>query len=141
MSPFRSDSEYSEIFRSVWNKYIPTLIAKFPSDVVEEIKLNWETRIEFLISSKENDFEPFNIRALKPQDSLPQEPISEALTKQPVQRRETAITATFYPKKISSFSLEDLEKDVSLVFYCDTKRYRPWIGLFLEMLTVEGTLK
>ena len=141
VSPFRSENEYSDIFRSVWSKYIPTLEAKFPADVVAEIKTNWETRIEFLISLKESDYKPFNIRDLKPQDTLPQEPISEALTKQPVQRRETAITATFYPKEISSFSLEDLEMDVSLVFYCDTKRYRPWIGLFLETLTVDGTPK
>ena len=139
VSPFRSESDYSEIFRSVWNKYVPTLGSKFPVKEVEEIKSSWESRIKFLINLKEEDYEAFDIRILKCQEVLPAEQAQESTPRQAIPRKETAVTATFYPKEISSFSVEDLEKDVSLVFYCDTKRFRPWIGLFLEMICENGT--
>jgi hypothetical protein len=32
--------------------------------------------------------------------------------------------------EISSFSVLDLKQSVSLVFYTQTKKWRPWIGLF-----------
>ena len=139
VSPFRSESEYAEIFRSVWNKYVPTLASKFPVKEVEEIKLSWESRIKLLINLKEEDYEAFDLRILKGQEVLPAEQAQESTPRQAIPRKETAVTATFYPKEISSFSVEDLEKDVSLVFYCETKRFRPWIGLFLEMVSENGT--
>ena len=61
----------------------------------------------------------------------------QAVRRPPSQSRITAIMAAFYPQEVSSFSVEDLKEDVSLVFYCEVKRYRPWIGLFLELISCD----
>ena len=84
------------------------------------------------------DYKAFSLKSLKCQEPQQLDQSEDSITKPRRPRKETAVTATFYPKEISSFSVEDLEKDTSLVFYCETKRFRPWIGLYLEMVRGEG---
>ena len=52
--------------------------------------------------------------------------------------KQANLTATFYPEETSSFSIEDLEVDTTLVIYCDIKRSRPWVGLFCELVTEDN---
>ena len=133
VTKFREDSEYNKIFQSVLNKYIPTLEAKFTADQIESIKTAWEKRIIFLIDVKESDFEPFNINVLKKQ--VKDISANEVNTcNQRNQNRETKITATFYPYESDSFSITDVKKDDTLVFYTETKSTRPWIGLCIQVL-------
>ena len=141
VSPFRTETDYSEIFISVVRKYIPSLEHKFGEEEVEMIRKDWEKRIQLLINLKESDYLPFNINILKKQTALNEAERADPLPRQSRQGRTAAITATFYPQEISSFSVEDLKEDVSLVFYCATKRFRPWIGLFLELIDKEGPPK
>ena len=47
----------------------------------------------------------------------------QAVRRQPSQSRITAIMAAFYPQEVSSFSLEDLKEDISLVFYCEASKH------------------
>ena len=94
-----------------------------------------------LIDLSESDYHGMDIFSLKKQPDLQEMP-AQAVSRQRSQSRTTAITATFYPQEISSFTIEDLKKDVSLVFYCEVKRSRPWIGLFLELIRCDdGGLK
>lgn len=130
VSPFREDPSYDEIFKSVRNKYFPSLENKFCAVEIQEIKLNWKNRINFLIGSKPESFKPFDFNKLKPQvPGVEEETIREKIQRCP-SRREAALTATFFPTEMSSFSVEDLEVDMSLVFYTNKKTSRPWIGLF-----------
>ena len=130
VSAFREDSCYSEILKSVTNKYFPTLENKFSTEEVTKIKNHWKDRINYLIECKADNFEPFDFKKLKPQAPHTEEAtIRENLRRCP-SRRETALTATFYPTEFSSFSVQDLKRDVSLVFYTNMKKSRPWIGLF-----------
>ena len=130
VSPFREESTYSEIFKSVTNKYFPTLVDKYSNDEVTEIEGKWKRRIHFLVHSKPDDFEPFSFNDLHPQNPvIENETIVENLQRCS-SRREAALTATFFPSEMSSFSVEDLNKDVSLVFYTTVKKSRPWLGLF-----------
>ena len=122
-------------------KYFPTLEHKFGEEEVNKIKQHWENRIQMLIALAESDYHGMDIFSLKKQPDL-QEKQVQAARRQSSQSRTTAITATFYPQEVSSFSVEDLKEDVSLVFYCEVKRYRPWIGLFLELISCDdGGLK
>ena len=141
VSPFRCETDYSEIYSSVFKKYFPTLEHKFGEEEVDKIKKLWENRIQMLIDLSESDYHGMDIFSLKKQPDLQEMP-AQAVSRQRSQSRTTAITATFYPQEISSFTIEDLKKDVSLVFYCEVKRSRPWIGLFLELIRCDdGGLK
>ena len=137
VAQFREESPYSEILKSVTKKYFPTLEGKFNETDVNEIKQNWKERIHFLETCKPEDFKPFKFETLKPQTpSLEQQTIVENIQRCP-SRRETALTATFYPTEMSSFSVEDLKLDISLVFYTKVKKSRPWIGLFKGLVNNE----
>ena len=39
----------------------------------------------------------------------------------------------FYPMDMSTLSAMHLKKDVSLVLYSETKKWRPWVCLFVEL--------
>jgi hypothetical protein len=131
ISPFRRDTGYSEVFESVFTKYIPSLDSKYTEEEVVTIKSEWETRITFLIELKEADFTPFDLRVLKKQPpSAPNKDLAEAIVRVPSTSKTVTMSATFYPMELSSFSVLDLKQDVSLVFYSETKKWRPWIGLF-----------
>ena len=130
ISPFRDESSYRDILKSVTNKYFPSLEDKFSSVEVSQIKQNWKDRIEILENCKPEDFVPFNFKKLRQQvPSLEEETIRENIRRYPSQR-EAALTATFYPTEMSSFSVEDLQVDTSLVFYTNVRKSRPWVGLF-----------
>ena len=134
VAPFREESEYSDIFKSVWTKYIPSLQGKFSEEEIQKIKDLWENRINHLIGLKESYFQAFDISKLDVVASnmeVPTVPI-EVPTKEPT------LTATFYPIEMKDFDLSDLVKDCSVVFYTRTKVSRPWIGLFVE-LVIDGT--
>ena len=142
ISPFRSDTMYSEVFESVWAKYIPTLDSKYREEEVAKIKSDWENRIKFLISLKESDFRPFDIKMLKKQ---PPPDSSDAIhrkvsTMQPSTSKPAAMTATFYPMEFTSFSVLDLKPGVSIVFYSEIKKSRPWVGLFVSLSEDECSL-
>ena len=131
VSPFRSDTGYSEVFESVFTKFIPTLYSKYTDEEVSKIKNDWENRIKYLIDLKEADFTPFDLRLLKPQPPIvSNKELREAIHPEPSTSKKGALSATFYPMEISGFSVLDLKQNVSLVFYTQTKRWRPWIGLF-----------
>ena len=134
VSPFRAESDYGAIFESVWNKYIPSLKFKYSEEEVNKIKQNWENRIKFLIDSRTENYEPFNILLLKKQ--LP------GLNLSNVQRLDTttprpnppSITAVFNELEMGDLIIEELKTDESIVFYCEAKSNRPWIGLLVEMV-------
>ena len=48
--------------------------------------------------------------------------------------KEATLTATFYPPEIKDFAVSDLFKDCSVVFYTTSKKSRPWLGLFIELV-------
>ena len=134
VSSFRQETAYSEIFDSVWKKYIPSLSPKFSETRISEIKVEWEKRIKFLIDLKESNFMPFDLKKLKPlppPESVPDR--SVLLQGKSAEDRNVAVTASFYPLDMSRFSATDLQKDSSLVFYSETKKWRPWIGLLVEL--------
>ena len=131
VSPFRCDTGYSEVFESVFTKFIPTLYSKYTDEEVTKIKNDWENRINYLIDLKEADFTPFDLRLLKPQPPIvSNKELRKAIHPEPSTSKKVALSATFYPMEISSFSVLDLKQSVSLVFYTQTKKWRPWIGLF-----------
>ena len=133
-SPFRQETAYSEIFDSVWKKYIPSLSPKFSDENISEIKTNWETRIKMLIDLKESNFEPFDFQQLNAQSPPVNVPLGSLdLLPGLSSSRAVAVTATFYPVDMSRLSALDLQRDTSLVFYSETKRWRPWTGLFVEL--------
>ena len=133
VSPFRQETAYSEIFDSVWKKYIPSLRPKYTEERVSEIKNEWETRIKFLIDLKESRFQPFDFQTLKPQTPLASIQIASGQLPSLSQERNVAVTATFYPIDMSRLTVLDLQKDISLVLYTETKKWRPWIGLYVEI--------
>ena len=130
VSPFREESSYGEIYRSVKNKYFPTLENKFPENEIIKVEQSWEKRIEFLQACNPKNFKSFNIKKLKPQTPSEEEETRRENIKRFPSRREAALTATFFPTEMGSFSAEDLKADVSVVFYTNVKKSRPWIGLF-----------
>ena len=131
ISPFRCDTGYSEVFDSVFTKFIPTLYSKYTDEEVTKIKNDWENRIKFLIDLKEADFTPFDLRLLKQQPPITiNEELTKAISRQPSTSKKVAMSATFYPMELSSFSVLDLKQNVSLVFYTQQKKWRPWIGLY-----------
>lgn len=130
IAPFRTESEYSEIFKSVWNKYIPSLEGKYGYEQIQEVKKLWESRITRLIGLKEANFQAFDIFKLVTTpntDDLAIDVVEEVLENEPT------LTATFYPVEIKDFDVEDLVEDCSIVFYTRSKTSRPWIGLFMGM--------
>ena len=129
VASFRTESEYGEIFKSVWTKYIPSLTGKFNEDQIMNIKNAWECRISRLIALKESEFKAFDMSELVPIDTNVEIP---SITLEDMQAKEPALTATFYPVEIKDFSISDLQKDCSIVFYTRSKSSRPWIGLFVE---------
>lgn len=140
VAPFRTESEYAEIFKSLWNKYIPSLAGKYPQEEVQQIKDTWERRITFLIGLKESDFQAFKISKLIPIQNDGDEAVAAVAAVEPP-AKEPTLTATFYPVEMKDFNIEDLVKDCSMVFYTRTKVSRPWIGLFVEMLKEGATTK
>ena len=137
VAQFREDSSYREILHSVTKKYFPSLDVKFPGTEVDKIKENWKERINNLLASRTDDFQPFNFNSLKPQAPRREnETVIENIHRS-ASSRESALTATFYPHVTSSFSAEDLKEGDSVVFYTAVKGTRPWVGLFLGMLEDE----
>ena len=135
VSPFRHDTMYSEIFDSVTTKYIPTLDSKYNEEEVTKIKAEWKNRIQFLTGLKETNFTAFDIKMLKSQPCIVLETEqAAAMIRQPSTSSGVALTATFYPMELTSFSVLDLTADVSLVFYSEMKKWRPWIGLFVSLI-------
>lgn len=133
VAPFREDSSYREILNSVTKKYFPTLASKFPVTEVEKIEKNWVKRIKKLLQSEPTDFKPFDFNSLKPQAPRKEnETVIENIHRS-ASSRLSALTATFYPNEMNSFSAEDLKEGDSVVFYTAVKRSRPWVGLFLGM--------
>ena len=131
VSQFRQELPYSDILKSVNKKYFPSLKSKFSSSEVTDIDKRWKERTEFLMNCKAEDFQPFDIKKLKTQ--IPEtelHTISENIRSTP----EAALTATFYPAEMNSFTVEDLQLDVSIVFYTRIKNSRPWIGLFQGLI-------
>ena len=132
VSSFRVDTNYGEIFESVSKKYFPTLSYRFSEEEVTSFKKAWEQRIEMLINLSPTQCEPVNISNLK-KGSIVTEPhinnISSICNK-----KSASITATFYPIELADFSIYDLRKDTSIVFYCEVRKSRPWIGLFIEII-------
>ena len=139
ISEFRRDTGYSEVFESVFTKYIPTLSSKYSEDQIDQIKSQWEQRIDFLINLKEEAFTPFNFHLLRPQVA-PSKCSDLALDSVQSPSRNVALSATFYPMEFSSFSESDLKRDISLVLYTVSKRYRPWIGLMTELSEDKSTV-
>ena len=132
VSAFRSESDYGEIFKSIWNKYIPSLTLKYPEEEVIRIKEAWEKRITYLIQLKESQFEAFDLFELV-SDIEGDGQFNNLLNRvnKLAARKEATLTATFYPPEIKSFSVDSLVKDCSIVFYTLIKTTRPWIGLFI----------
>ena len=134
VSPFRQETAYADIFESVWKKYIPSLSPKFNEEKIEQVKADWEQRIKFLVELKESKFESFDFQKLKPQPPVVSVPDrSSLLPRNSSEDRNVAVTATFYPMDMSRLSVLDLQKDVSLVLYSKSKKWRPWVGLFVEL--------
>ena len=65
VSPFRCETDYSEIYSSVFKKYFPTLEHKFGEEEVNKIKQHWENRIQMLIAIAESDYHGMDIFSLK----------------------------------------------------------------------------
>lgn len=128
VASFRENNEYSDIFRAVWTKYIPSLTGKMSNDEIEDIKSKWEARVNRLIELDVRRFTAFDISTLKPQDpvkEVEERPCHSSGSKEP------SLTATFYPLEMNEFHVEDLITDCSLVMYTLTKVSRPWIGLYV----------
>ena len=143
VSQFRSESDYGEIFSSVWKKYIPTLELKYSWEEVNQIKDKWERRISFLINLKESQFQAFDVFKLLPKGQKVKE-VSTTFKSRVDQigaSKEVALTATFYPPEIKTFSVQDLFIDCSVVFYTRTKTTRPWIGIFIELIEDGNSVK
>ena len=138
VASFREDSSYNEILKSVTTKYFPTLVGKYSMEEVTKIKNNWEKRIAFLLNCKPASFQPFNFSILECQaPRKDNETLVENIQRWPSCSRQVALTATFYPNDISSFSVEDLKQDDSVVFYTAVKKSRPWIGLYMGLINDE----
>ena len=132
-SAFKEDSSYQEILKSISTKYFPTLVGKYSKEEETKIKKTCEQRIVFLVNFKPaNNFHSFDLNILKSQTETVTENIQRCSS-----RRQVALAATFYPNEISSFSVEDLKQDVSVVFYTAVKRSRPWIGLYMGLTNDE----
>ena len=134
VAPFREYNEYSTIFSSVWNKYIPTLWSKFCTEEVERIKSQWESRITNLINLRVEDYSAFDIYSLKP--IVVENTDVNAVQSPPV--KEPALRATFYPIEPRPFQVSELVKDCTIMMYTKTKTSRPWVGLYLNKST-DGT--
>ena len=135
VAPFREHSEYSDIFSSVWTKYIPTLNGKFSDFEISEIKCNWERRINWLIELDTGDFTAFDIFLLKPV-------VVEDIEIPPeIPLKEPTLKATFHPPDFRDFSIDDLVKDCSVVLYTKSKSTRPWIGIFVERCEDQSCIK
>ena len=132
ISPFRKDTGYSEVFESVFNKFIPSLASKQPEVKVDEIKNLWEKRVQFLIELKEEDFNPFDLHQLRPQE-LPNQLNGQVVQLAQTRSKKLALSATFYPMDFRSFSDSDLKRDVSIVLYTASRKSRPWIGLIVDI--------
>ena len=90
---------------------------------------------------KESEFAPFDIKLLKTQQPHVEEMETlSSLIRHPSASKEVALTATFYPLELSSFSVLDLKPDTNLVFYTETKKWRPWIGLMVSLSEDESSL-
>ena len=134
VSPFRKETAYSDVFESVWKKFIPSLSPKFSEEAVAKIKSEWEDRIKFLIELKESNFEAFDFDSLKCQQSPVAVPDhSQLLQSKSSLDENVSVIASFYPMSMSTLSAMDLKKDVSLVLYTETKKWRPWVCLFVEL--------
>ena len=132
VSKFRQDTMYSEVYDSVKSKFFPTLVSKYSSEEIEKIKSEWDQRILFLNGLKTSDFIAFDLKMLKPQAA--QVTFAENIpSTDPSTSRDVSMTATFYPMEATKFSILDLKPDISLVFYSETKKWRPWIGLFVSL--------
>ena len=130
---FRQEHEYSEIFKSVWNKYIPTLSDRYDCEKVVEIKQMWEDRIKLLIDIKKDDYEPFDLKNL-----IRSPPCCPSFIQtNPVQnsRRRATLRATFYEEDPISLTVQNLKTDSTLVVYCEVKRSRPWVCLLSEVVS------
>ena len=92
VSEFRSETEYSQVFDSVWKYYIPTIHQRFNEEEVAKIKNDWETRITFLINVK-CDYDAFQVSTLK--TDVRRSVSEDGLTRQPSVRKVAAITASF----------------------------------------------
>ena len=138
VSQFRSESDYADIFSSVWKKYLPTLTVKFSEEEVAKIKVAWETRITFLVELNVTQFKAFDLFQLVPdvpsseQEQLSASFLSRAENVGP--SKEAALTAIFYPPEMKTFSVDDLFDNCSVVFYTLTRMTRPWIGLFIGLI-------
>ena len=107
---------------------------KFSEEEIVKIKTDWERRISWLIQLKESEFQAFDVFKLV-SDGPRQDLSDQFLTRMEKESpKEASLTATFYPPEIKPFSVTDLFKDCSIVFYTSTKSSRPWIGLFIELL-------
>ena len=137
VSQFREELPYNDILKSVSKKYFPSLRTKVGSSEVSVIEKSWEKRTDFLMNCKPEDFQPFDIRKLKTQ--LPETELNTITEniQSSTSTTEAALTATFYPAEMNSFSVEDLQLDVSIVFYTLIKNSRPWIGLFQGLINNE----
>ena len=136
VSPFRTESDYGEIFASVWSKYIPTLVVKYSEPECIKIKAEWETRISSLIRLKESDFQAFDVYKLVFEDQDENNlttSFQNRIRESSCTSKDATLTATFYPPEIKAFSVRNLVKDCSVVFYTIVKKTRPWIGLFVEL--------
>ena len=131
VSPFRRDSGYSEVYYSVFSKYIPSLSTKMTEEKIKEIKRLWDQRIQFLINLDEKEFTPFNLHQLKPHVAHK----SRENVLQPVDDDYTRknLLATFYPIEFASLSALDLKRDTSLNVYTASKKSRPWTGLLIKV--------
>ena len=133
ISPFREETEYSSVFKSVWTKYLPTLAHRKTEEEVSKIKELWEKRIKMLIDLDPKNYVPFNINDLRPQ-----KPFAARIdVRHTPPRKDAALTATFFPVEPSEFIVGDLKKDDTIVFYTKEKS-RPWIGLVMEI--TDGSL-
>ena len=134
VSPFRTESDYGEIFSSVWSKYIPTLTVKYSEEEIVKIKLDWEERISFLIQLEESQFEAFDV--FKFVSSIQRQDLSDNFQRRMEKEitKEATLTATFYAPEIKGFSVSDLFQDCSVVFYTASRKTRPWVGLFVELI-------
>ena len=90
-------------------------------------------RIKFLIDLKESSFQAFDFQTLKPQTPPASIQVASRHLPSLSQERNVAVTATFYPIDMSRLTVLDLKKDTSLVLYTVTKKWRPWIGLYVEL--------
>lgn len=133
VASFREDSVYSEILKSVSSKYFPTLVGKYSKEEETEIRKNWEKRIKFLLSCNPASFQPFSFEALRCQAPRKDNETVVENIQRSSSSGQVALTATFYPNEISSFSVEDLKQDDSVVFYTAVKKSRPWIGLYMGL--------